>query len=211
MSPWLLIVASYLLGAIPSSYIAGRLAAGIDLRERGSGNLGASNTFRVLGARVAAPVMAFDILKGWAPAWFFPIWDGSPAWEWALAYGTAAILGHVFPVYMRFRGGKGVATAAGVFLAISPSAVLAALVVWLVLLGLFRIVSIASIGGAVALAAVLLATETRAAVLGLGVTVAAFVIIAHRANVVRLARGEEFRFARRERERRREVEEEARK
>jgi acyl phosphate:glycerol-3-phosphate acyltransferase len=196
VSPFILLVASYLLGAIPSSYLAGRLVGGVDLREHGSGNLGASNTFRVLGARVAAPVMAFDILKGWFPAWFFPIWDGSPDWEWGLGYGAAAILGHVFPLYMRFRGGKGVATAAGVFLALAPSAVLAALAVWLVLLGIFRIVSIASIGGALALAAVLIATETRMAVLAVGVIVSAFVIVAHRANLVRLARGEEFRFAR---------------
>jgi acyl phosphate:glycerol-3-phosphate acyltransferase len=211
MNPWLLLLVSYLLGAIPISYLAGRLTAGIDLRERGSGNLGSTNTFRVLGARVAGPVMAFDILKGWGPAWFFPLWDASAAWEWALAYGAAAILGHVFPVFMRFRGGKGVATAAGVFLALAPSAVLVSLVVWLVLLAIFRIVSVASIGAAVGLAAVLLATETRAPVLVMGVTVAAFVIIAHRANIARLARGEELGFAKRQRERERAVEEEVRR
>jgi acyl phosphate:glycerol-3-phosphate acyltransferase len=196
VSPWLLIAASYLLGAIPSSYIAGRAARGIDLREHGSGNLGASNTFRVLGARVAAPVMVFDVLKGWFPAWFFPLWDGVPAWEWALAYGAAAIVGHVFSVYMGFRGGKGVATAAGVFLALTPVGVGAALLVWLVVLGAFRMVSLASISAAVTLVAVLLVVETRAPVVWLGVAIALFVIYAHRSNIRRIIRGEEFRFGR---------------
>jgi len=199
MSPWLLLVASYLLGAIPSSYIAGRLAKGIDLREHGSGNLGASNTFRVLGARVAAPVMAFDVAKGWFPTWFFPLWDTAFAWEWALAYGAAAIVGHVFPVYMSFRGGKGVATASGVFAALAPTSVATALLVWLIVLALFRMVSLASISAAIALVAVLLAVETRAPVVWLGAAIAAFVIFAHRSNIRRILRGEEFRFGRSDR------------
>jgi acyl phosphate:glycerol-3-phosphate acyltransferase len=194
VSPWLLLGLSYLLGAVPSSYIAGRATHGIDLREHGSGNLGATNTFRVLGARVAAPVMLFDIFKGWFPAWYFPIWDGSARWEWALGYGAAAIVGHVFPVYMKFRGGKGVATAAGVFLALAPTAVGTALLVWLIVLALFRMVSLASLSAAAALVAVLLAVETRAPVIWLGVAIAAFVFFGHRSNIRRIARGEEYRF-----------------
>ncbi len=193
MSPWVWLPVSYLLGAIPASYIAGRVVRGIDLREHGSGNLGATNALRVLGPKVAALVMIIDLLKGWVPAWFFPQWDGSLRWEWALAYGAAAIAGHIFPVYIGFRGGKGVATAAGVFLALAPVAVGVGLVVWLGVLGLFRMVSLASIGAALALALVLVATESRAAVLWLGVVVAAFVIFAHRANIGRVARGEELR------------------
>lgn len=196
MSPWLLLGASYLLGAVPSSYIAGRAARGIDLRRHGSGNLGASNTFRVLGARVAAPVMLFDVLKGWFPTWYFPLWDTAAAWEWALAYGAAAIVGHVFPVYTGFRGGKGVATASGVFLALAPAAVLTALVAWLAVLGIFRMVSLASITAAVALVAMLLALETRPPVVWLGVAIAAFVVHAHRSNIRRILRGEEYRFGR---------------
>src|SRR5690606_32819176 len=88
MIPALLVLASYLLGAIPTSYIAGRWTRGIDLREHGSGNLGATNTFRVLGARVAAPVMVVDVAKGFLPALLFPRWDGTPEWTWALAYGA---------------------------------------------------------------------------------------------------------------------------
>lgn len=195
----LLVVAAYLLGAIPSSYLAARWTRGIDLREHGSGNLGATNTFRVLGARVAAPVMIFDILKGFAPAALFPRWDGHGAWSWALAYGAAAILGHVFPVYMGFRGGKGVATAAGVFLALAPAAVAPALVVWLAVLGASRMVSLASVSAAVTLLIALALVEDRVAVQLLGVAVAAFVIFAHRSNIGRIVRGEEYRFGRKAR------------
>lgn len=194
MIPALLAVAAYLLGSIPSSYIAGRLVRDIDLREHGSGNLGATNTFRVLGAKVAAPVMLFDLLKGFVPAALFPLWDGSGAWGWTLAYGAAAILGHVFSIYMRFRGGKGVATAAGVFLALAPVAVLAAFAVWLLALKLGRMVSLASILAAVVLVAVLAFTAERPEVLGLGIAVAAFVVFGHRANIRRIVRGEEYRF-----------------
>jgi glycerol-3-phosphate acyltransferase PlsY len=196
VTAYLLVVASYLIGSIPSSYLAGRWARGIDLREHGSGNLGATNTFRVLGARVAAPVMVLDVLKGLAPTLYFPRWDGRAAWAWALAYGGAAILGHVFSIYMRFRGGKGVATAAGVFTALAPLAVLPALVVWLVVLRVFRMVSLASICAAVALVVALAGTERRPPVLILGIAVALFVVYAHRANIRRIVRGEEYRFGR---------------
>lgn len=194
MSPWLLLVASYLLGAVPASYVAGRLVKGIDLREHGSGNLGATNTFRVLGAKVAAPVMLFDVLKGWVPAWFFPRWDASDDWRWALAYGAAAIVGHVFSIYMRFRGGKGVATGAGVFLALAPAAVGGAFLVWLVALLLGRMVSLASILAALTVIGLIWFTTDRLEVQALGVAIGAFVVFAHRANLGRILRGEEHRF-----------------
>jgi glycerol-3-phosphate acyltransferase PlsY len=194
VSPWLLVVAGYLLGSVPASYIAGRLARGIDLREHGSGNLGATNTFRVLGAKVAAPVMVFDIVKGFVPAWFFPLWDSSADWRWALAYGAAAIVGHVFSLYMKFRGGKGVATATGVFLALAPAAVGGAFLVWLATLWLSRMVSAASILAALVLLPLLWLTSDRWEVQALGAAIAAFVVFAHRANVGRILRGEEHRF-----------------
>jgi acyl phosphate:glycerol-3-phosphate acyltransferase len=192
--PWLWVLASYLLGAVPSSYIGGRLARGIDLRQHGSGNLGATNTFRVLGARVAAPVMVADMAKGFIPTAVFAQWDGSGAWAWSLAYGAAAIIGHVFPVYMNFRGGKGVATATGVFLALSPVAVGVALLAWLLVLRLGRMVSLASIVAAAVLVVALVLTESRYPVTILGVVVAAFVVFGHRSNVRRIIRGEEHRF-----------------
>lgn len=194
MNPWVGVIVGYLLGSIPSSYLAGRAARGIDLREHGSGNLGATNTFRVLGPRVAAPVMIVDVLKGFLPVLLFPFWDGSAAWEWALAYGAAAIIGHVFSVYMRFRGGKGVATAAGVFLALAPLAVGIALLAWLLVVWRSRMVSLASITAAPVLVLMLVLTSAAPAVLALGVAVAAFVLFSHRANIARIRRGEENRF-----------------
>lgn len=194
--PGLWVVIGYLIGSIPSSYIAGRMVCGIDLREHGSGNLGATNTFRVLGPRVAAPVMVADIVKGFVPAFLFIRWDNSELWSWALAYGAAAIVGHVFSIYMRFRGGKGVATAAGVFLALSPVAVLFALLVWMGVLTASKMVSLASISAALTLIAALLITESRPSVMALGIVVAVFVIYAHRSNIGRILRGEEHRFGR---------------
>jgi acyl phosphate:glycerol-3-phosphate acyltransferase len=190
----LLIIAAYLLGSIPSSYLAGLWMRGIDLREHGSGNLGATNTFRVFGPRIAVPVVAIDILKGFAPSALFQQWDGQGAWTWSLAYGGAAILGHVFSIYMRFRGGKGVATAAGVFLALAPVAVASAFVAWVAVVAISRMVSLASLGAAVVLIAALLVTENPVPVQLLGVAVAVFVVFAHRTNIVRIARGEEYRF-----------------
>ena len=196
MTPALLVAAAYLLGAIPASYIAGRLAKGIDLREHGSGNLGATNAFRVLGAKVAAPVVIFDILKGTLPVIAFSQWDGSGDWRWELAYGAAAIIGHVFPVYMRFRGGKGVATSAGVFLALAPEAVGLGLLTWLVVLKATRMVSAGSIAAGVVVG-VLLGLNVpaeRLEVRVLGGAIVAFIVFAHRANVGRILRGEEHRF-----------------
>ncbi len=197
MSPWLWLAASYLLGSVPASYLAGKWAQGIDLREHGSGNLGATNTFRVLGARVAAPVMLFDVLKGTLPAMLFPRWDGGAPWAWALAYGGAAIVGHVFSVYMRFRGGKGVATAAGVFLALAPLQLLGGFALWLLVLRTTRMVSAASISAALLVGVLLLVTPVRVEVRVLGLAVVAFVVLAHRGNIMRIMRGEEARFGRR--------------
>lgn len=194
MSPWLLVVAAYLIGAIPASYIAGRMAKGIDLREHGSGNLGATNTFRVLGAKVAAPVMVFDILKGTFPVVAFSQWDSSGDWRWELAYGAAAIVGHVFSVYMRFKGGKGVATSAGVFGALAPVPLLVAFGVWLAVLKGMRMVSAASILAAVAMGILVWIVPTRLEVRALGMVIVAFVVFAHRSNVGRILNGTEPRF-----------------
>ncbi|MBW3534549.1 MAG: glycerol-3-phosphate 1-O-acyltransferase PlsY [Gemmatimonadetes bacterium] len=197
MNPLLLLVLAYLLGAIPTSFWVGRSLYGVDLRHEGSGNLGATNTLRVLGWKAALPVMLVDVGKGWLPVWLFSRLDGAP-WGWALAYGGAAILGHVFSVWVRFRGGKGVATSAGVFLGLAPLAVLAGFVVWMATALTTRIVSPASILAALTIPIALLFTPHRGgdALLAFTVGLAAFVLWAHRGNVRRLVRGEEHRFGR---------------
>lgn len=196
----LLLLASYLLGAIPTSYIVGKVSRGIDLRREGSGNLGATNAFRVLGWKLALPVLIFDIFKGWFPTYFFPGWDDAPAPEWALAYGATAIVGHVFSVYVKFKGGKGVATGAGVFLALAPTALVVGVLVWAGLVFATRYVSLASIVAAPTVALTVLWTQGATPVFWLSAAIALFVIYAHRSNIRRLLRGEEHRFGRRTRE-----------
>jgi glycerol-3-phosphate acyltransferase PlsY len=194
--PWLL--ASYLVGAIPTSYLVGRLFKGIDLREHGSRNLGATNLYRVLGWRYAVPVGLFDAAKGAIPVLLFAP-HVSASELFALLCGVTAVLGHVFSVFVRFRGGKGVATAAGVMLALAPAALGIALLVWLALVGLTGYVSLGSIAAAAVfpLAVLLLERPSRAEILWIDVALAAGIIWLHRANIRRLLNGTENRFGRR--------------
>ena len=198
---WVLLLASYLIGAIPSSFIVGRLARGIDLRKFGSGNLGATNAFRVLGWKVALPVVIFDIAKGWFPTFAFPLWDGvAPAAAasggWAYAYGAAAIVGHVFSPYVAFKGGKGVATSSGMLIALAPWGLLAGFLTWLALVFTTRIVSLSSIAAALVVPVVVAFVYGIGPVFWVCVGIAVFVVFAHRSNLKRLARGEEARFGR---------------
>ena len=192
----LLVLAAYLTGSFPTSYVVGRLSRGIDLRQHGSGNLGATNAYRVLGWQAAIPIFIVDIGKGWAPTALFPRLDGSPLAEWALAYGAAAIVGHVWSVYVGFRGGKGVATSAGVLLALAPTAVLAGFIVWFLLVWLTGYVSLGSIAAAALVPVVTGVTMGPGPVLWLTTALAVFVIWAHRANIRRLLAGTENRFGR---------------
>lgn len=191
-----LVIAAYLIGAFPTSYIVGRVTRGIDLREHGSGNLGATNTYRVLGRRAAIPVFIVDIFKGWLPTALFPLLDASPTAELAIAYGAAAIVGHVFSIYVGFKGGKGVATSAGVFLALAPLAVLIGIVLWACIVMLTGYVSLGSIAAALAVPVLVFVLQGRQPVFWLSVALAAFVIYSHRANIRRLLRGEEHSFKR---------------
>lgn len=196
MMPALLLVAAYLIGAFPTSYVVGRMTRGIDLRQHGSGNLGATNAFRVLGWRAATPIFLVDVAKGFLPVSLFPRIDGAEPIAWTLAYAAAAIIGHMFSIYVGFRGGKGVATGAGVFLALAPLAALGSLVIWTLLVLATGYVSLASIVSAAALPLLIGLAGAPGAVLALSVALAAFVIYAHRANMRRLLRGEEHRFRR---------------
>jgi glycerol-3-phosphate acyltransferase PlsY len=193
---WLL--ASYLLGAIPTSYLVSRAFAKIDLRQHGSGNLGATNLYRVLGWKYAIPVAAFDIAKGTIPVLFFAP-QVSSSELFALACGVAAILGHVFSVFVQFKGGKGVATAAGVMLGLTPIALAAAAAVWALVLLLTGYVSLSSIAAAAVLppAVYLLEGSTTPQLFWVVVGVALGVIVLHRRNIQRLLKGTENRFGRR--------------
>jgi acyl phosphate:glycerol-3-phosphate acyltransferase len=197
MMPALLVLAAYFMGAFPTSYVMARAVRGIDLRHHGSGNLGATNAFRVLGWKAATPIFIVDIGKGFIPAYWFPRFDGESLSTWALVYGAAAIVGHVFSVYVRFRGGKGVATGAGVFLALAPVAVLIGLGIWVLLVAATGYVSLASIAAAAALPALVALLGGSVELLVLSLLLSIFVIYAHRANIRRLLRGEEHRFGRR--------------
>ena len=195
---WSWLLASYLVGAVPASYLAARLFAGIDLREHGSRNLGATNLYRVLGWRFAIPVGLFDIAKGAVPVLLFaPRVSSSELF--ALACGLTAILGHVFSVFVGFRGGKGVATAAGVMLALTPAALGVAALVWAALVYLTGYVSVGSIAAAAVFPVAVLVLEPprRPEILWLDVAVALAIIWFHRANIRRLLNGTENRFGRR--------------
>jgi len=193
---WL--VASYFIGAIPTSYLLSRFFAGIDLRQQGSGNLGATNLYRVLGWKYAAPAALVDIAKGLVPVVVFAP-RASPSQMFALACGVAAILGHVFSIFVRFKGGKGVATAAGVMLGLAPLALAITASVWVVMVRLTGYVSLASISAAAVLpvAVYLLEDGRTPALLWIAAAIAAGVILLHRRNIERLLNGTESRFGRR--------------
>jgi len=193
MTVALLVVAAYLLGSIPTSYLVGRLH-GLDLREHGSGNLGGTNAYRVMGLRAAAPVVLVDVTKGFVPAYFFPGWDGTPVGQLALAYGLAAIAGHVWSVFMRFRGGKGVATGAGVLIALAPTSALIGLLVWIGVVMITRYVSVASIAAATVVPTVAWLTDEAPSTVIFCSAIALFVWWTHRGNLRRLLQGDENRF-----------------
>ncbi|MEE9206825.1 MAG: glycerol-3-phosphate 1-O-acyltransferase PlsY [Gemmatimonadota bacterium] len=188
----LLAALAYLLGSIPTSYLMGRLR-GMDLREHGSGNLGGTNAYRVLGAAAGLVVVLVDIGKGLFPALAFPLWDGAAIPSLAILYGVMAITGHVWSVFVSFSGGKGVATAAGVMIALAPLTMLVALLVWLGMLLTTGIVSAASITAATVVPFVAFFTDAGAPTVGFCVALALFVWWTHRENMLRLSRGEEKR------------------
>jgi glycerol-3-phosphate acyltransferase PlsY len=196
MPPVAGILIAYLLGGIPAAYLAGRLLKGIDLRRHGSGNLGATNVYRVLGAKAAIPVFLFDIVKGAAAVAVLPRLTGSPhAAICARAYCLAALSGHMgTPYHGRCSGGKGVATALGVFIALVPWATLTALAAWIAVFALSRIVSLASLASAVVLPVAIVAFDgVYSPVFLLSVVVSLAVIWMHRANIDRLRHGQEHR------------------
>lgn len=198
-----LLMAGYLLGAIPVGLLVGRLTRGTDLRETGSGRTGTTNALRALGPAAAAVVLLLDIAKGAAAVllarWLYP---GAEA-EWiAAGAGLAAVIGHVWPVYIGFRGGRGVATSGGALLALLPAAVPLPALLMVALIAATRYVSLGSISAAVAMplvVAVLVALQVaEVAHLAFAVAVAIVVVGAHADNIARLRAGTERRIGNRE-------------
>ena len=206
MHPAIAIVLAYVSGSIPSAYLAGK-SRGIDLRQHGSGNLGATNVFRVLGAGIGTLVFLVDMAKGALPVLLLPPhttrvgFTPALAGNWELTMGIvcgiAAIIGHVRPLFLGFRrGGKGVATAAGVFLALAPLPTAAALTAFALVLLVSRYVSLGSLIAAVVLPVALFASQGPSPLFVVALLIMVFVFWTHRTNIARLRRGEEHRFGR---------------
>lgn len=193
-------VAAYLLGSIPTAYLAGKMLQGIDIRQHGSRNVGATNALRVLGRAAGVSVLLIDILKG-AAAVLLGLAAGFPE-EIRVLAGIFAICGHNWTVFLNFKGGKGVATSAGVFLALIPFSLLAALIVFITSVTITRYISVGSMLGAIilALSATLqymlsLGNPPQLLTLLLAWVASAFVIWRHRPNIQRLLQGNENRFS----------------
>lgn len=185
------IVGAYLLGSIPTGLLLGKLY-GIDVRKEGSGNIGATNLYRTVGRKVGIMTLVGDCLKGLLPvvlAWKLGLLEPMQAW-----IGLAAFCGHVFSVFLLFKGGKGVATALGVFLALAPLAVLGALAVFVLLVAIWRYISLGSIAAAAVMPLIIWFMPHTQQLLIATALIAAVVIIKHHTNISRLIAGTESKF-----------------
>ncbi len=197
---FILSLLSYGLGSVSFALIAGKLLKGIDLRDFGSGNVGATNAGRVLGRKAGIGVFLLDVAKGFVPAFFLAqLVDADPASfvRPGLVFGIAAILGHSFPFYLKFKGGKAVATSAGVMLALAGWEALVALLVWIVCVKTTRMISLASIAGALVFPVAFFCLHLETAfgadldVMLAGILLSLLILYRHKANVVRIFSGTE--------------------
>ena len=197
MVPAAYFASSFFLGSIPNAYLAGRLWKSIDIRHHGSGNVGATNVFRVLGRGPALVVFSLDFLKGALPVLlfsrFFPL-AADPEFLRFIA-GLCAVFGHMFTPFLGFKGGKGIASGAGVLCASFPLLFLSALSVWITVFASLRIVSLSSLAAVLALFASSFFLRTQGNIRGVFLGVVLLVFWSHRANIGRLMRGEEQRFS----------------
>lgn len=192
----IMLILSYLIGAFPSGYVIGKLFYKKDIRQFGSGNTGATNSFRVLGKLAGFLVTFLDIFKGFIVV-FFPLWlpvsaEGpiSSFFTNGLIVGAFAILGHVYPVYLGFKGGKAVATSAGVILGMNPVLLIILAVIFFIILKLTKYVSLSSIIASICcLIGAVLIRDVILVIVSIGVVV--LLIIRHRSNIVRIFKGEE--------------------
>ncbi len=188
---WILLIAAYLLGSIPTGLLLAK-AAGVDIRATGSGNIGATNVYRTLGRRVGVMTLIGDCLKGLLPvllAKYLQMPD-----VWVAAIGLAAFLGHVYTIFLGFKGGKGVATALGVFLGVAPLAVCGALLVFVGVVWKSRYISLGSIAAAAAMPIILALTDAHLAKLLMTIVISTIVISKHQQNFQRLKAGTETKF-----------------
>ncbi|HBC4644564.1 TPA: glycerol-3-phosphate 1-O-acyltransferase PlsY [Staphylococcus aureus] len=191
-----MLLLSYLIGAFPSGFVIGKLFFKKDIRQFGSGNTGATNSFRVLGRPAGFLVTFLDIFKGFITV-FFPLWlpvhaDGpiSTFFTNGLIVGLFAILGHAYPVYLKFQGGKAVATSAGVVLGVNPILLLILAIIFFIVLKIFKYVSLASIVAAICCVIGSLIIQDYI-LLVVSFLVSIILIIRHRSNIARIFRGEE--------------------
>jgi glycerol-3-phosphate acyltransferase PlsY len=198
--PFATLLAGYLLGSIPAGWLAGRWLAGVDLRQEGSGSTGATNVLRVVGKGPALVVFLIDVLKGTAAvllarALLEPQGGGSASDGWVVAAGLAALAGHIWPVWLGWKGGKAVATGLGMLLGLAWPVGLACFGIFLTCLSLSRIVSLSSVVAALALPLLMLgwfgSGGIRPAYLALAVLTTVLVVWRHRANLTRLLEGSE--------------------
>ena len=192
----LLVLAAYLMGSIPNGLLLARLK-GVDLQKVGSGNIGATNVYRCVGKGWGVAAFVLDAVKGFVPAFVFPrLLDSAPPWL-GLACGIAAVAGHNWPVWLKFKGGKGVSTSAGMLLGIAPAAVGIGFAVFALVVALTRFVSLGSILAAIAVPAAYLGLYGAGNRLLAGALVAmgALVVVKHRTNIRRLLAGTEPRIA----------------
>lgn len=195
----LLLVLAYILGSIPSAVWVGKTFHGIDVREHGSGNAGATNTFRVLGKKAGIPVLLLDILKGalainlvWLQSRYGQN-DITPFTNLKLAFGFCAVVGHIFPIFAGFRGGKGIATLLGIVLAVHPPAAMCSLALFLLILITTKYVSLGSIFAGIAFP-LLISLVFKTQVLSLVIfssVVAVLIVVTHQKNIQRLLKNNE--------------------
>ena len=193
----ILILTAYLVGSLPFAVWVSKLFYGIDIREFGSGNAGATNVFRVLGKKAGIPVLLLDVLKGVIAVALATFSDfnshSTPLINYQIAIGIAAVMGHIFPLFAGFRGGKGVATLLGVAIAIQPLGACMALVVFLLVLFAFRYVSLASMSAGLSFPFIVLVVlhNSPVSLILFSFMVAALLIITHKKNIQRLLKKQE--------------------
>jgi len=192
----LAIISAYILGSIPTSYIMGRITKGIDIREFGSGNVGATNALRVLGTKIGIFTLIIDIGKGFLAVTVGKLLVEDPSDLILIFVGLSAIIGHIFTIFLKFKGGKGVATSAGVFIALVPIPVLITLIVFIITVWISKFVSLGSILAAFTLFTTeliinILNSFEELEILIFTFIIALFIIIRHKANIQRLIAGNE--------------------